>query len=389
MAILAHEIRNPLAGILGYSELLPDERAAMPGEALQILERIHRDAQRLKRLVDNVLELARVEAGKVEWSMGPVALPDLLRDVKASYDAMAQKKGLEITLEISDELPPALANADRLFQVLSNLLGNALKFTPKKGRITLAARVEQHTPVPGAASGDDDLAAWVPFVEPQRVRTSIRVDVTDTGPGIPPERQRQIFQKFGQADTKTSQGVGLGLYISQEIIKRHGGSIWVDSEPGKGTTFRVLLPLAETDDDARQAEPGTDPARRAARVLIIDDDDLLRGALSRMLEGLHTVEAVASAREALALLGQRRDYDVILCDVMMPEMNGAELYEALARMAPALATRMVFMTGGSFTEKADSFLEGTPCPRLDKPLSKQAVLEAITRVLESSGPSGG
>lgn len=249
MAILAHEIRNPLAGILGFSELLPDEKLEMPPRFVNLITRIHTDAQRLHRIVDNVLELARVEAGKVEWSMSPVCAADLLRDVAAAYVGLAGKKGIEFKVETHEDTPLVLANADRLFQVLSNLIGNSLKFTPSGGSVTLAARPETMTAVLGDGLGapvkGDDLTAWVPLTPGAgQERTFVRIDVRDTGPGIPPERRERLFEKFAQGEEgkRVSRGVGLGLYISREIVLRHGGMIWVESELGKGSCFSLRIP---------------------------------------------------------------------------------------------------------------------------------------------------
>jgi signal transduction histidine kinase len=251
MAILAHEIRNPLAGILGFSELLPDEKLEMAPRFVNLINRIHTDAQRLHRIVDNVLELARVEAGKVEWSMSPVVAGDLLRDVSAAYVGLAGKKKIELKVECDPDTPLALANADRLFQVLSNLIGNALKFTPGGGTVTLAARPETMTAVLGEAgvapTAKDDLTAWVPLTPGAgEDRTFVRIDVRDTGPGIPPERRERLFEKFAQGEEgkKVSRGVGLGLFISREIVLRHGGMIWVESELGKGSCFSLRIPAA-------------------------------------------------------------------------------------------------------------------------------------------------
>src|SRR5262249_7367671 len=142
MAILAHEIRNPLAGILGFSELFPEESAEMPPKFSQLMGRIHQDAQRLKRLVDNILELARLEAGKVEWTMTPVSVAGLLADARTTFEGIAAKKQVALAVSAPADLPDVLGNGDRLFQVLSNLVGNAIKFSPEKGTIQLSARLQ-------------------------------------------------------------------------------------------------------------------------------------------------------------------------------------------------------------------------------------------------------
>ena len=245
MGILAHEIRNPLAGILGFSELLPAEREELDDGAVVLVDRIHRHAQRLKRIVDNILELARVEAGKVEWSLAPVDTEALVADVRDAYEAMADKSGIRLDIDASAELPRALGNPDRLFQVLSNLVGNALKFTPKGGRVLIAVRPHFAEAPPVPTHSSPDLAAWAPVFDSGPTGHFVRVSVHDTGCGIPAQHQATLFEKFSQVEgARQSRGVGLGLYISREIIERHGGRIWVESEPEKGTAFHFTLPAA-------------------------------------------------------------------------------------------------------------------------------------------------
>ena len=251
MAVLAHEIRNPLSSILGFSELNEEERASLPPDIIDMIERIHRDGERLRRLVDNVLEMARVEAGKVEWSMAPVDLGKVARDLAASFAPQAEKREVRLVTEIAPVMAPALGSSDRIYQVLTNLLANALKFTPAGGTITLRVREEALAVVdeaggPGAVAGDD-LAAWVPLAPGAGdARMVLRVDVADTGPGIPAERRDRLFEKFAQGESgkRKALGLGLGLFISREIIRRHGGTIWVESELGQGSTFSFRLPRA-------------------------------------------------------------------------------------------------------------------------------------------------
>jgi signal transduction histidine kinase len=243
VSVLAHEIRNPLAGILGYSEMGGD--LEMPPEVRELLGRIRSDAERLRRLVDNILELARHESGNIEWSMTAVDVDQLVDDVVANHKLAADRKNITLTTQSEELLGSALGNADRLAQVLSNLLGNALKFTPAGGRVTVSCRRESvhgsdpHAPPIPAT----EIRAWVPADGDDPVGEFIRVDVSDTGPGMAPELRANLFEKFAQGSgRKRSAGVGLGLYISREIIRRHGGSIWVESELGAGACFSIRLP---------------------------------------------------------------------------------------------------------------------------------------------------
>jgi signal transduction histidine kinase len=248
MAILAHEIRNPLAGILGFSEIgctsVEDDKTR------ELFERIKRDGERLRRLVDNVLELARHDAGKVDWLFEPVDMAALVDEVVDMFRPACAEKSLELEVQTSDLTAKARASADRIAQVISNLVGNAVKFTPAGGKITVAARTEivgaddpEAPPVPASAT-----EAWGPVEPVDRAPGSyVRVDVIDTGPGMSEEIRANLFQKFRQGTTarRKGKGVGLGLYISREIISRHGGSIWVLSRKGEGAKFSFRLPVAE------------------------------------------------------------------------------------------------------------------------------------------------
>jgi signal transduction histidine kinase len=240
MGILAHEIRNPLAGILGFSS---PEAITDLGEAPDLLRHIHRDAQRLKRLLDNILELTRHETGDAEWSMGPFELEPLLTDVRDSYLAATRERSIKFDLVVEPGCT-ALGNADRVFQVVTNLVANAVKFAPDGTTITLAARREvvrgdepEAPPAPPS-----DVQAWAPMEDVDAERSYVRVDVADEGPGMSDEARARMFDKFAQGSKMRSKGVGLGLYISREIIDRHGGTIWVDSELGHGATFSFRIP---------------------------------------------------------------------------------------------------------------------------------------------------
>jgi signal transduction histidine kinase/tetratricopeptide (TPR) repeat protein len=244
MSILAHEIRNPLAGILGYSEMGVESATA---ESREILVRIRSDAERLRRLVDNVLELSRHESGNIDWSMTAVDVGHLIEEVAANFQVACDRKQVALLVDTEELVSAALGNADRLAQVLSNVIGNALKFTPAGGQIRITASREtvmgndpNAPPIPAT-----EIRAWVPGGEDGAIGDFIRVDVSDTGPGMTPDLREHLFEKFSQgAGRKRTAGVGLGLYISREIVRRHGGVIWVESELGKGATFSFRLPAA-------------------------------------------------------------------------------------------------------------------------------------------------
>jgi signal transduction histidine kinase/tetratricopeptide (TPR) repeat protein len=246
MSILAHEVRNPLASILGYTELCRDPELDSDVTADDAIERIHGDAERIGRVVENVLEVTRHERGNLDWSMTAIDVGALALDLARSHQLACDRRRIRLSLEI-EAYALALGNRDRLGQVITNLLANAVKFTPAAGTITIAVRREvvragDPTAPPAPAT---ELRAWVPAADGEVLGEFIRIDVRDTGPGMSAELRAQIFAKFMQGPgSSRGRGIGLGLYISREIVRRHGGSIWVDSEPGNGAVFSVRVPVA-------------------------------------------------------------------------------------------------------------------------------------------------
>ena len=206
------------------------------------------------------------------------------------------------------------------------------------------------------------------------------LEVCDNGEGIPPEVLPRIFDPFFTTKPR-GVGMGLGLSICHGIVMSLGGQITVHSAPSEGTTFRVALP--RTDREDVEEEPPSDDApssRRGARarVLVIDDEVPIANTMRELLGAKHDVTATTSVRDALAVVQSGRDFDVVFCDLMMPGMSGIELYEALRDQRPALAKRVVFMTGGAFTARAAEFLASIDNRRVEKPFSL-GLIEGIVR----------
>jgi len=243
MGILAHEIRNPLAGILGFSNPTDEEADEMTADTRKLFSHVHRDAQRLKRLVDNVLELVRYEAGERDWSIASFDLIDVLESVSESYQGAAAARRVAIEIDADSRVRGVLGNEDRITQVVANLVGNAVKFAPEDTAITLRATLEQvRDDAPDAPPAPaTDIRAWAPTGSTDETREYVRLDVIDRGPGMSADVRDSLFEKFRQGKNR-SKGIGLGLYISREIIERHGGSIWVESEPGHGAQFSFRIP---------------------------------------------------------------------------------------------------------------------------------------------------
>jgi CheY-like chemotaxis protein/anti-sigma regulatory factor (Ser/Thr protein kinase) len=207
------------------------------------------------------------------------------------------------------------------------------------------------------------------------------IEVSDTGAGIPPEIIGRIFDAFFTTK-EVGVGTGLGLAICQRIVTDTGGQLTVESAVGKGTTFRVALPLARKEDSDPPALPEQDPvAGRRGRILVVDDEKLVVRAVQRILSKDHDVVAIAAAEEALALCAGGQSFDLILCDLMMPDMTGMDLHRELSLVAPEQASRMIFMTGGAFTAKARSFLSETPKEHIEKPFDAGNLRAIVQRYL--------
>lgn len=218
VANVSHDLKTPITAISGWSQALLDGAASAPDEQARAATTIHSEAGRMDRMVNQLLDLARLESGQVELARQPVDLGQLLAGVQRSFEPLAQLKSVELRLDLRP-VPPVLGDPDRLAQVYGNLLDNALTYTPAGGRVTLAA----------AQAGD-----WV--------ETAVR----DTGPGIPPDEQARVFERFYRVEKSRARsedrGSGLGLAIVRELVSAHGGQIKLESESGQGTTVTVLLP---------------------------------------------------------------------------------------------------------------------------------------------------
>jgi signal transduction histidine kinase len=216
---MSHELRTPLNAILGYTELMADGAYGEPSEKmLGILKRLEANGRHLLGLINDVLDLSKIEAGQLVLELSDYSVQDIAQTVRSTLEPLAADKKLAFKVEIAGELPPGHGDGRRLTQVLINLVGNAIKFTDA-GEVAIKAE---------ANNG------------------SFHVSVRDTGPGISAADQAKLFQEFQQADnaiTRKKGGTGLGLAISKRIIEMHGGKIWVESQPGQGSTFTFTLPV--------------------------------------------------------------------------------------------------------------------------------------------------
>ncbi|MCJ2014752.1 ATP-binding protein [Methylobacterium sp. J-076] len=333
LANMSHELRTPLSAVIGYSEMLQEEMEDLGHEnLLPDMRKIESNARHLLGLINDVLDLSKIEAERMETYVEEFSVESLVRDVASTVDALVAKKGNVLTLDLGGDLGEAHTDATKLRQCLINLLGNAAKFT-EAGRITLSV-----------ARGDREGAEWLTF------------RVADTGIGMSPEQQERLFERFTQADASTTRkfgGTGLGLSITRAFAAMLGGEIAVASEEGRGTTFTVSVPARivgtaagaepHAPPDADGEAPGADDAEQGV-VLVVDDDPATRELVARFLErdGFR-VAVAADGREGMdkarALMPR-----VILLDVTMPRMDGWSVLRALRGDAAFATTPVVILT---------------------------------------------
>jgi PAS domain S-box-containing protein len=334
IANMSHELRTPLSAVIGYSEMLEEEAEDLEGaEAFrEDLSKINSNARHLLSLINDVLDLSKIEAGKMEVQPEDFDTAALLREVASTVEALVAKKNNSLELSIAPELEGMHSDPVKLRQCLFNLLGNAAKFT-EGGRITLSA------------APDAEHTGWIAF------------RVADTGIGMTAEQLERLFQRFSQADSTTTRrfgGTGLGLAITKAFASMLGGQVGVESAPGQGTTFTIRLPAdiramrAEHDDiavlagEAALDAPPSAEERRGGLVLVVDDDAATRELLARFLtrEGF-LVRTAPDGQTGLQMARQMRP-DAILLDVMMPRMDGWGVLSAL-KAEPELADTPVVM----------------------------------------------
>ncbi|MBV9791011.1 MAG: histidine kinase [Chloroflexi bacterium] len=231
VSVVSHELRTPLTSILGYTELLLAREFA-PAERREFIHTVHKEADHLANLVEDLLNVSRLDAGKIKLERWVMALPKLVRELVAQLNAELDVERHRLLLDVPESLPPIYADRDRVRQILSNLLSNAIKYSPEGGEVVLHASVLQKPP------------ASAPSLPPE---PALLISVRDQGIGIPQHELSRIFERFYRVDNSNTRrigGTGLGLAITRALVELHGGRIWVESTPGEGSTFYVTLPLA-------------------------------------------------------------------------------------------------------------------------------------------------
>ncbi|HMK19571.1 MAG TPA: ATP-binding protein [Chitinophagaceae bacterium] len=334
LSTVSHELRTPLTSVLGFAKIIKkrleekifpivDKQDPKTEKTInQVSENLHvviSEGERLTHLINDVLDLAKIEAGKMEWNQEKVSMSEVAERAIAATSSLFDQKALKLIKNIDTDLPDITGDRDKLIQVIINLISNSVKFTDK-GSVTCTVSQKDH---------------------------EIVVSISDTGIGIAPGDFETVFEQFKQVggDTLTDKpkGTGLGLPICKEIVEHHGGRIWLESEVGKGSIFSFALPITKTNGIARPmhlddlvkqlkeqvAQSHINLAGKASKILVVDDDDSIRSLLQQELSDAgYTIEEAHNGKEALVCVRKNRP-DLIILDIMMPEMNGFDVAAVL------------------------------------------------------------
>jgi len=373
LASMSHEIRTPMNAIMGIADLLA--ATALTAEQDKYVRIFQRSGENLLNLINDILDLSKVEASQLELEQTGFSLDEQLEKMTDMVGPRALEKGLTLTITAARDIPQGLiGDPTRLCQVLLNLLGNAVKFTGS-GAVSLHVRVE-----PG------DAAAPV-----------LRFTVTDTGIGIPVDKQDGIFERFSQADSSTTRrfgGSGLGLTISRQLVELMGGQIRVHSEPGKGSVFSFVLPFALADDRDRAApspdDPVCDQAWPAMRVLLAEDSPDNRTIILAYLESTPFVIDIAENGATACALFEAQRYDLVLMDRQMPVMDGLAATRTMRARETALgraATPIIALTAAALKGDREMCLSAGCTAFLTKPIKQAVLLRAIRDAIAPARPA--
>ncbi len=375
LATMSHEIRTPMNAILGFSQLLLGEKGLSRGQH-ENLQAIHRAGEHLLNVINDTLELSKIEAGRVSVNLGETDLGNLIWDLESMFGLRAREKGLDLRVERSPDLPRRVVTDEKkLRQILINLMANALKFT-KRGGITIRFGV------------DGDTARGI----------RLGIDVADTGPGIADHEISALFEQFEQTQTgrEAATGTGLGLAISRGFAWLLGGDVTVQSRVGAGSVFSLVLPVTIPDSVQSPGTVGPPPPRPAAlpagasrRILVADDVAANRDVLQQMLgRAGYDVRTANDGLEAVRLVDSWKPH-LVLMDLKMPVMDGLEAIRTIREREAGQRTPIVALTASAFDENRREVQKTGGDDFLSKPFREGELLEVLARHLRIGYPGKG
>ncbi len=360
LSTMSHELRTPLNAVLGFSDLLTEERYGQLNERqIRYVSHINKGGHHLLRLINDILDLSKIEAGRLQLAIENVPINRTFAEAFDTLRPLADKKSHSLVLTASPNLN-VMADATRFKQILLNLIGNAIKFTPPGGKIELGAR---------------------------KVDQTVRVEVRDSGPGIPPEQQRRIFEAFyrlTQTD-KAVEGTGLGLAITQRLVELHGGKLGLESEPGSGSCFYFTLPLAPTFESNEPSKPKSrSEAPESSRILVVEDDLAAAQLLQSQLTSAGYEAILCNGQSALETAATLRPA-AITTDIIMKPISGWALLSSLKSDPRTSAIPVIVIT--IVDQRATGALLGAD-EYIVKPVKKETLLAALERCLSRREGAG-
>ena len=358
LSTMSHELRTPLNAVLGFSALLADERYGPLNDRQQrYIDHIHTGGKHLLNLINDILDLSKIEAGRMELTREDVAVASAFAEVISALYPLAEKKSHALLQQVEPNLH-VHADAMRFKQVLTNLIGNAIKFTPERGSIELVAR---------------------------QVNNQVKIEVRDNGPGIPPEQQQRIFEAFVRLTQTGSatEGTGLGLAITARLVELHGSTLGIESQPGGGACFYFSLPLiAIPPDQSTQTSTPVPRARKAPRILVIEDNPATGQLIQSQLASSGYETLRCDRPERATEMATELHPDAITLDLLMKPVHGFEVLLQLKNnpqtsKIPVIVVTIVDQPGVGTALGADEYLV--------KPVDKATLLAAVERCLSSRG----
>jgi len=367
LANMSHEIRTPLQAILGYTNLLAKE--PIPERAAQLAAGIQTAGENLLAIVNDILDVSKIESGMMRLESVPFSISGLMHSVQNMFQSKVAEKGIYLKLHPNPAIPDTLiGDPTRLTQILVNLISNAIKFT-SEGGIDIFQEAESQTPN----------------------RLVLKIAVKDTGIGIPPEKQAQIFERFEQADAEVTRmygGSGLGLFIVKQLAEMQGGSVQVESQPGKGSTFIVRIPYQIADEKNRPDLGAKDLVNLRnnfgdIKILLVEDNLMNQRVVGLFLDQWGIDYDVAENGKVAIELLENNHYDLVLMDVQMPEMDGYSATEYI-RENLRLSIPIIAMTAHAFAGEREKALSFGMNEYISKPVKEDDLYKIIARFVPLS-----